>query len=207
MVRSAPKSCDSCTNSFCQSLSPESRAKIFKMCRWVNYPYKKEQIVFFGNGNLLILESGALMTIRSTPEGKKQGIDILKAGDLLGIVQLFNKEYEDTISVLPLSSVCGCMLPIEGIEQLIRENHDISNAIIAHLSRRFVRVIHHLSVHSFGTSKDKLDYALYKTTNDRDIKHLTHEELAILSGLNRVTVTRTIREINDYQVEDINKFF
>lgn len=206
-MHSAPKSCDSCTNSFCKSLSPESRAKIFKMRRWVNYPYKKEQIVFFGNGNMLILESGALMTIRSTSEGKKQGIDILKAGDLLGIVQLFNKDYEDTISVLPLSSVYGCMIPIDGMEQLIRENHDISNAVIAHCARRFIRVIQHLSVHSFGTSRDKLDYALYKTTNDSDIKQLTHEELAILSGLNRVTVTRTIREINDYEVENIDKFF
>lgn len=205
-MNSAPKSCDCCTNSFCQSLTPESREKLFKARHWVNYKYKNEQIVFFGHGHLLILESGALMTIRGLAQGKKAGIDILKAGDLLGIIQIFNDDYEKSISILPLSSVCGCLIPINVMNRLINENHDISNAVIAHFSRRFARILCHLSVYSLGTSRDKLDYALV-ATNDLDIKQLTHEELATLSGLNRVTVTRTIREIMDYPVENIDKFY
>ena len=145
------------------------------------------------------------MTIRSNAEGKRQGIDILKPGDLLGIVQLFNSDYKNSISILPLSSVSGCMIPVNTVEKLILENSDISTAILAHYSQRFSRVLDHLTINSMGTSKDKLDFAL-GTANESDIKQLTHEELAILSGLNRVTVTRTIREIINYTEENIDKF-
>ena len=77
------------------------------------------------------------------------------------------------------------------MNQLIKENHDISLAVISQFSYRFLRVINHLHVNMLGSSKDKLKYAL-QVINDLEIQQPTHEELAIYSGLNRVTVTKIL---------------
>lgn len=185
---------DNSSNSFFKNLSPDSRAKILKASQRIYYNNKKEQVIIFGNGRILILDSGFIMTIRSNEQGKRVGIDILRPGDLLGICQLFNYNYENTISILPLSLVHGYVISLENMSKLIEENRDISLAVISQFSQRFIRVINHLSVNTLGTSKDKLKYTL-QTIKNLNIKLPTHEELAIFSGLNRVTVTNNLNEV------------
>mgnify|MGYP000966322065 CR=1 FL=1 len=179
------------SNSLFKNLSPDSQAKIINVSHRVHYDYKKEQTFFLGKGQILLLESGYLMTIRCNAQGKKAGIDILKRGDLLGICLLLNYNYENIISILPLSPVNGYAISLENMNQLIKENHDISLAVISQFSYRFLRVINHLHVNMLGSSKDKLKYAL-QVINDLEIQQPTHEELAIYSGLNRVTVTKIL---------------
>lgn len=182
------------SNSFFQSISPESKTKIVAASQRIHYEYKKEQVFFFGYGQVLILESGFLMTIRNNEQGKKAGIDILKAGDLLGICQLFNYDYKNAISFLPLSAVYGYLIPTENLNQLIKKNNDLAVAIIAQFSRRFVSIVNHFAINEMGVSHDRLRYAL-KISDSLEIKQPTHEELAIFAGLNRVTVTKIINEV------------
>ena len=193
--------CKTHTNSFFNSISPDSQKKILKVCHPIHYDFKKEQVFFLGDGQILILETGFLMSIRSSFDGRKAGVDILKPGDLLGIGQIFNGDYEIIISILPLSPVNGYLISIDNMTKLIKENHDICLALISQFAHRLIRVIDHFAVNTLGNSKDKLNYAL-QTINNIKINQPTHEELAIFSGLNRVTVSKIINEvISGYDVE------
>ncbi len=201
--------CAQCSNPFCAKLPPDCQKQLFAKATLVNYPYKKEQIISFGNGYVLLVTEGNLMTIRNNIQGKQQGIDILHAGDLMGIVQLFNKQYRNTITVRPLSSVKGCLISVSEFEEMIKSNHTLAQVMIAHYSQRFARALMHLSNLAIDDSKAKLNYAI-SIADQMGANSITHEELAIFAGLNRVTVTKALKDRKDppnYAVVNIEQLY
>lgn len=191
----APTSCAGCTNSFCASLSESSREKIFKKKYWHVYTKKNQQLFYLENRQVLIIETGVLIPFRTDEIVKHQSIDVLGPGDLLGIVNLFKRDDRDCFSVLPLTSCTGCLIPTAAMEQLAMENPDISRAIIAEYSLRYSRLVDNLTNKTLSGSKERLAHALH-LLEEKGISHASHEDLALLSGLNRVTVTRTIHQLN-----------
>ena len=187
----ASKTYTSNPKGFLNKLSLATQKELFTVSQHVHLDYKKEQVFFFGNGQILILETGFLMTIRYNKHGKHIGIDILRPGDLLGICQLFNPNYRNTISVLPLSAINGYLLSVTDMECLIKKNEELLMALITQFSERFIRVVNNFNHIAIGTSTQKLQYILTTITN-LNLEYPTHEELAILSGLNRVTVTKQL---------------
>lgn len=63
--------CQNCTNKFCTKLSTEVREEIFKNRIWFNLNAKEEQLFYFNNKQILIIESGSFMTIRQNNQGKQ----------------------------------------------------------------------------------------------------------------------------------------
>ena len=53
--------CQNCTNKFCTKLSTEVREEIFKNRIWFNLNAKEEQLFYFNNKQILIIESGSFM--------------------------------------------------------------------------------------------------------------------------------------------------
>lgn len=190
-----PSSCADCHNVFCTGLSPAAKADIFSAKSCFDYSRKSEQLFFFDNKQILIISSGCFMTIRHNHQGKHQGIDILESGDLLGIVNLYSKQTHGAISILPFSRICGCLLPIRAFESLCAKHPDLAASTLAHVSGRFSRLIGHMTNQAFGTSKDKIKYSLELSRKHLGDFYLTHEQIALLSGLNRVTVTKLMSEV------------
>lgn len=189
-----PSSCAACGNAFCAGLSGAARAELFYAKTWFDYANKREQLFFFDNQQILIIESGCFMTVRHDESGKQQGIDILDSGDLLGIVNLFDRQPHGMISLLPFSRIRGCLLPIEQFESLCAKHPDLGRATIAHMARRFSRLIGYITNHAFGDSRQRIRYSLELSRKYLGDYYLTHEQIALLSGLNRVTVTKLMRE-------------
>ena len=102
--------CQNCTNKFCTKLSTEVRDEIFKNRIWFNLNAKEEQLFYFNNKQILIIESGSFMTIRQNNQGKQIGVDILRPGDLLGILNFNAESPQDHILILPLTDVSGCLV-------------------------------------------------------------------------------------------------
>ena len=102
--------CQNCTNKFCTKLSTEVREEIFKNRIWFNLNAKEEQLFYFNNKQILIIESGSFMTIRQNNQGKQIGVDILRPGDLLGILNFNAESPQDHILILPLTDVSGCLV-------------------------------------------------------------------------------------------------
>lgn len=187
----APASCANCTNPFCRSLSERSRQRLFESKIWINYSSKDDQPFFLENRQILILERGAIIGYRSSIDVKMQSITLIRPGDLLGIVSLFSDVQRESFSISPLTDSAGCMIPLRTMEQLIVEEPDICQATMRQYSSRYSRVVDSFINKTLGSSEQRVEYAL-KECSDIGIQYVTHENLALLSGLNRVTVTKTL---------------
>lgn len=189
--------CCTCDNAFCAKLKPETRERIARERKWVEFFKKNQQVFFFSNQQLMIIESGSLMTIRYNPKGKQHGVDFVTAGDILGIVQLFKndqeyQEYED-IYILPLSDVKGCVIPVQTVQELALNHPDFAQELIKVLSNRVSRLISRFLKYTCST-QDKIGFLLERT---RELGiTLTHEEISMYTGLNRVTVTNALNKKN-----------
>ena len=190
----APPSCAACTNSFCKNLQSETKDKICRSRSWVNYSRKNQQAFFLENKQILILESGCIIALRMDEKARQQSVDLLGPGDLLGIVNIFNSQIQrEYFQIMPLTDCSGCMLPISVMEALILERQDLCKAFIAQFSSRFSRVVDNLMIKTLDSAEDRVANAeaLFLT---HGIAKYSHEDLALLTGLNRVTVTRILNQ-------------
>ena len=189
-----PPDPDNCQNCFCRSLTQKSREKICKAKIWVNYSKKHQQIFFLENKQIIILEQGVVMPLRSAVNVRQQSVDLMRAGDLLGIVNLFAEGERESFTVLPLMDSAGCMIPVTMFENFIRTDSDIAEAVIKQYSARYSRVVDNFVCKTLNSSEDRLKYAITQLKKN-GVPFASHEEIALLSGLNRVTVTKKMSQI------------
>ena len=129
------------------------------------------------------------MTIRQNNQGKQIGVDILRPGDLLGILNFNAESPQDHILILPLTDVSGCLVSKTIFDTLIQKHLSLNIIIIHHLSSRLTNLV-------FDTSKERIEYSLKLAHHNLGNFYLTHEQIALLSGLNRVTVSKTIKDVS-----------
>ena len=106
---------------------------------------------------------------------------------MLGILNFNAESPQDHILILPLTDVSGCLVSKTIFDTLIQKHLSLNIIIIHHLSSRFYRIINHLTNLVFDTSKERIELGNF---------YLTHEQIALLSGLNRVTVSKTIKDVS-----------
>lgn len=189
-----PLSCSACTNPFCTKLTTESRASIFQAKKWVNYSCKNEQSFFLENQQVLILEQGVIMPIRVSSTSKQRGLDLLTAGDLLGIVGVFQSEDErDFFQILPLTDCAGCMVSANFMRHMVLECPDVGRAFCAQITRRFSRMVDNLCTSTLEDSETQVELARRKLEG-LGVDKYSHRDLAMLTGMNRVTVTRILNK-------------
>ncbi|MGB9920488.1 MAG: Crp/Fnr family transcriptional regulator [Moorellales bacterium] len=146
---------------------------------------------------VMLLRKGSVITLMTRPDGRQKGIEYLSEGDVIGLGYLFTQLTEpDAVMVYTKTPVEVCLLPTRLIEELCQSCLDLSNRLVRDLSRRFRSLVKHIEHMSLDTSEERVSYLLaclghWETRNYRRLG-LTHEELALLAGLNRVTVTRVI---------------
>lgn len=188
----APPPCASCQTGFCADLLPETREAVCRAKIWVNYARKHQQAFFLENRQVMLLESGCMVAIRTDEGAREQSVDLLGPGDVLGIVNVFNGQNQrDFFQILPLTECAGCMLPIRTMEELILAHPDLCRAFVAQFAGRFSRVVDNMMNKTLDTARDRLAYA-EALLRARGVTKYSHEDLALLSGLNRITVTRLL---------------
>lgn len=181
-----------CKNCFCSGLSPEARRLICENAHRIHYKQRNEQVMFLDSRHVLIMESGYALISRGFMTDKQQGTDILEPGSVVGIVQLFQPDYTATLNFLPLTPVSGCMVRLSLMEKLAAENAEIATALLKEFSARYGRVVSKLAIHSYGTANQRLQFSIARVRELGLEKEITHEDLACLSGLSRVTVTKLL---------------
>ena len=142
---------------------------------------------------MLLINKGRIITLRQRPDGKQKGIRLLESGSILGLTQIFYNR-ESSTNAYVQSDLEGCLFSTSFIESLCLQIPDFAKAIIGKLSRSFHESINHIEHLSLDTSTEKLSFIL-NTIENNDRLDLTHHELALLTGMNRVTVTRAIKSI------------
>lgn len=175
-----------CTNPFCNSLKEELKSLLCRNKVRLNLNIKTEYIFDFNDNNLLLVNKGKILTIRNRISGQRKGIELLTDGALLGITSLFTqKDY--TISMIPIEKTECCSFSKSTLISLCKQNGELTLLLLKELTKRFNLIIQDSEHISLDNSQEKIDYVLNK-----DIKNLTLEEVALLAGLHRVTVSNIL---------------
>jgi CRP/FNR family cyclic AMP-dependent transcriptional regulator len=187
---------DACQNKFCKSLSEEVRQLLCKNSMRFSLQPHQEYLFEFADHQIYIIESGKLLTVRERDSGKRKGIEMLIPGELLGLSALFN-EKDNIISLLPCKKVTGCAFNIDFIQRMCSRYPELDCAIIRNFSQRFNQLIAEIEHIALDSSEGKIRWALERSNRSDSSIRLTHEELALLSGMHRTTTTKTLQKLKD----------
>ena len=183
--------CENCMNPFCKSLPSASQELLRQEAHGVTFRYKNEQAMFLGSGSIFIIASGAIMTIRNDEYGNSFGNDIMFAGDMIGIDQLFNPDHHITLCMRSLSPVTGCMVSCAAIERMIREIPGVAEPIIAHFSKRFAQLVANMMARLSKDNTEKVNYVV-NLAKKGGLEYITQENISDFLGISRVTVSRSM---------------
>jgi len=188
-----------CNNSFCGSLNSKTRESFCEIKRVAHF--KEKQEFCLDRNTVSLITNGNLIVFRARYNGKRQGIEFLHKGDLLGITSLYrSNQYinEYDISIYPKTEGESCNFPLQKFQELCLIYPDAAIASLKNIAHRFGVVIKQLDHVSLDKSEDRilnlLNLLFEEDISDFPDQNLpfSHEEVAMFAGLNRVTATRAI---------------
>lgn len=148
--------------------------------------------------SVFILKEGEVVLYHSN-EGKRYIFDVLGPGSLFGNFFPSSPSASHFAEALPGSRYCS--LPVEDFQKVVAAHPEILTRLLQKLSARLEDYEHKLKI-DMGSAMERVlgELKRYQRKKrnpfsilSKDVPlALTHEKLAELTGLNRVTVTRTI---------------
>lgn len=181
-------------NRFCKSLDPEDRKMLCGICEKTRF--EKGCVIDqekFETHVMLILK-GAMVTIKAS-SGKNQFIYI--PCDIHGHEYLFNSnriKYSDYGILQAFRDMEVSWLPTAELSELFMTRPGIAKALFMNVSVSDDRKAYHRLMVSMENSYNAVLYMMLFLKR-HGIHNVSHSELAFLCGLNRVTVTRTLKVI------------
>jgi len=148
---------------------------------------------------VLLIQSGFAVCYGQEENGTPVCYRFIKPGDLMGGWYLFGNQAhpfgtESYFQVIqPLS---GCVLPPNELEQAFCASPDLARAIQECTARDVLNMASHFTKMTTYDSVQKVRY-LWQTfgENGVNLNELTHETIAQILNLNRVTVTKALKTV------------
>ena len=170
--------------------------------------YRRGEIIFFENDSekkLYLLVDGQVKLSMLSSEGREKVMTILQAGDIFGEISLFDHDpHPLTAEVLEKARLM--ILDWNDLEEIIMEQPRLALKIIEALSKKTRLLTSQVRDLVFHDAKGRLANLLIRFANDfgQDVEEgtmieiiLTHQEIANLLGVSRVTVTKTLNKLID----------
>lgn len=181
-------------NKLCDSLAEDDRARLCAICSLRTYDKGEQLGESAFHRNVMLILDGVLATIKATT-GKLQYI--YTPCDIFAHEYLFNGEileYEAYGLIQAIRPLKVAYLPTKELRELFMTRPSIARALYMNLSTMYnQKCFYRLMVEMDDARHAVLYMMLY--LQQKNIDPPTHEELAFMTGLNRVTVTRMLKEI------------
>jgi len=178
--------------------------------------YKKGELIFLEDDNiqkLYMLVEGRVKLTMLSPEGKEKVMTILQGGDLMGEISLFDHDTHPlTAEVIEDSRLL--IISRSALENIIMEYPAIAIKIIEALAKKTRLLTSQIKELVFKNASGRLAGLLKRFSFDFGVEKnggilielvLTHNDIANLLGLSRVTVTKTINNFIDKGIIKIYK--
>ncbi|MDM5225113.1 Crp/Fnr family transcriptional regulator [Cytobacillus sp. NJ13] len=158
---------------------------------------------------LYLIKSGRVRLYRLTESGKEFTVDILETGHVFGEIGTFTTGSENLYAEAWEDSVI-CRIDRVHFEKIIHENPSISLKLLEIISSRLKEVEELLEYMAYSSARKRLLFLLNKLTEKFGDKlsssspgewvaldiYITHQELAMMMGSIRETVTALLNEFN-----------
>ena len=193
-MTSCREQCGICpgSNGFCSNAPSQLRERLCASAHRVRYKKRNEQVMFLDFRYVFVIESGYVLISRGHRSERQQGTDIVGPGNIVGIAQLLHPNLDSVINLLPLTPVEGCLVSLKTLEGLIDESPALGRLLIAEFSERFNRYTYRLTIHSYGSARERLEFSVERVRELGLESEVRQEDLACLAGLSRVTVNRLL---------------
>jgi len=153
--------------------------------------------------NIYVLHHGEAQLYHMV-HGKKVVFDVLTPGTVFGAFDIDNMKASHYCEIMRDAELC--VTPRSEFLNLVSAHPEMLLNMLRKLSDRIQDYERKLEV-AAGTAEDKLIYELERQKEKRSRNFLgkffqihlklTHEQLAMLTGLNRITVTRTLKGLKE----------
>ncbi|UOE53460.1 Crp/Fnr family transcriptional regulator [Cytobacillus oceanisediminis] len=176
--------------------------KVVKKGTIISSPHMNQKILY-------LIKSGKVRLYRLTESGKEFTVDILETGHVFGEIGTFTTGSENLYAEAWEDSVI-CRIDRVQFEKIIRENPSISLKLLELISSRLKEVEELLEYMAYSSARKRLLFLLNKLTEKFGNKlsksspgdwialdiHITHQELAMMMGSIRETVSALLNELN-----------
>ncbi|MEC9489838.1 MAG: Crp/Fnr family transcriptional regulator [Halanaerobiales bacterium] len=153
--------------------------------------------------NIYIIESGLVKLYRSSEDGNKYILRLLKEGDFFGELVLF-KEEQLSSSAEAVGDCTICMLPKNELEKLIKSSSELSYKLLSAITSRLNKTENKLQSLALEDAKEKTMRLLLELAKESGIKKesgilinlpLSRDGLANLIGTTQETLSRKLSEL------------
>lgn len=196
-------------NPFCDSLDPETRKTLCKHAT-ISFQMPKQIQTEHSDDQLEIIAKGVLLKFTLFEDGSQESTDMLREGDIinehlllwgnpsLNSPHLIGGPNHTDFQTMSLTKVTKCNYPMEVIRTLFDENKPFSQALLQNVAKHLLRLqINAMKARTLGgIEKVEITYRVLENL-DVDMKHITQEDLAFITGVSRNTVVRALKKIHE----------
>lgn len=182
------------------SLTDDDLSRISTMIKHRKFA-KGQALILEGeqSDTMYIIQNGHVKISKLTSEGKEQILHILRNGDFFGELSIFNSGEVSNFSAYALKDTSICLLTRSDMENLIRDNPDISIRLLQSVTKRLAHTEN--LAQSLATKDPEVRIAyLIMELSERygklrgGLVHielpLSREEIANYVGVTRETISR-----------------
>ncbi len=173
-------------------LPPDAFAAFFQAGPAV--PYRKGQLIYMQGQTpdyLYCLKEGIVRTVILSDQGEEKLLTVYRSGSIFGEASFFDGG--PRVSTAAAQSSCRIIrLSHETVDSLFRADPALASAMIAYLAGTVRLLSAHVDTMSFQRARQRLCRLLLHYSAEDSAIHATHEELASVLGVSRVTVSRIL---------------
>lgn len=164
--------------------------------------------------HVFMIAKGRVKIGSYSDDGKEIIKAILSEGEMFGELSLTGEETRDDFAQAMDADTVVCPMPLEDMQQLLLENKSLSLKIFKIIGVRMKKLERRLESLVFKDARTRIIDFLYEMGVERGQKvgfemmiknHLTHKDIANLTGTSRQTVTTILNELKEKNLINFNR--
>ncbi|WP_420576014.1 Crp/Fnr family transcriptional regulator [Ekhidna sp.] len=171
--------------------------------------YKKDEFIYFkdqSSENIYMVSNGRVKIGTYGPDGKEIVKAILTKGELFGEMALAGEDTRQDFAQAMDNDTRVCAMTIEDLQNLMVDNKELSFKILKIVGFRLRKMERKIESLVFKDARTRIVDFLREMAEEKGQKvgfemmiknHLTHKDIASLTGTSRQTVTTVMNELRD----------
>ncbi|HAA15346.1 MAG TPA: Crp/Fnr family transcriptional regulator [Cytophagales bacterium] len=164
--------------------------------------------------HIFMIAKGRVKIGSYSDDGKEIIKTILSEGEIFGELSLTGEETRGDFAQAMDSETTVCPMPLEDMQQLLLDNKNLSLKIFKIIGLRMKKLERRLESLVFKDARSRIIDFLYEMGVEKGQKvgfemmiknHLTHKDIANLTGTSRQTVTTILNELKEKNLINFNR--
>lgn len=181
------------------------------------HSFKKEEFIYSSNehsSHIYLIAKGRIKIGSYTEDGRELVKTILGVGEIFGEMALAGEERRGDFAQALDNETIVCPMTIGDMDELMYQNRPLSLKIFKLIGLRIKRLERRIESLVFKDARTRIVEFLKDTALERGKKvgfetmipsHLTHKDIASLTGTSRQTVTTVLNELQEKRVIDVDR--